>query len=275
MLDFGNRYHKDITDDFDPDKIIQSGQCFRASSIGDGVYRFITGSSVLYICREEENSYSISCTQNEWNDVWVPYFNLERSYSDIRHAHRHKLAFVDEAMEHGKGLRILKQDPWEMLITFIISQRKSIPAITKCVETIAHNYGDPVDTPYGRVHLFPSPERLSDVSEDALRKCGLGYRTPYVADATDRVVTGKLDLSKIATLDSDELLTKLQSVHGVGIKVANCVALFAYGRMECAPVDVWISRAIDEECDGVSPFPMYGTDAGIIQQYIFYYMKHR
>lgn len=186
-----------------------------------------------------------------------------------------KDAFVQDAMECGRGLRVLHQDPWEMLVTFIISQRKNIPAISKAVELLAQKYGHVIPGEPEAVKSFPTPEELYRASETELRECGLGYRAAYVRDAARKVFSGELDLNVAAAYEDEKLFQELMKVHGVGKKVADCVCLFGYGRSSRAPVDVWIARAIQEECGGRNPFPAYGEDAGIIQQYIFYYEKHR
>ncbi len=269
-----------ISDHFDLEKIIYSGQCFRAKAMGGGVYRFITGGSVVYIeastqANEEGivEHVEVSCTKEEWERIWVPYFDLGHSYSALFNAEYGKQPFVDRTMDFSRGLRILKQDKWEMLITFIISQRKSIPAIAKCVEALCEGFGEPLATGREVIYTFPTPCQLMAASTEELAACGLGYRLPYVRAAAELVGSGQLDLAALEAYGSEELLKALMCVHGVGVKVANCVALFAYGRLECAPVDVWIARAIEEGCGGVSPFPLYGDNAGVIQQYMFYYQK--
>ncbi len=264
-----------INDDFDLEKIDGSGQCFRVRRFDDGGYRFISGENVVYIRKAGEDRYAVSCSEKEWDDIWYPYFDLGRNYRDLRNEEHGKNDFVDKAMAFSKGIRVLRQDPWEMLITFIISQRKNIPAISKAVESISLSYGHPVNTEYETIFSFPSPEELSEATEEGLRSCSLGYRTSYVLDAAARVSCGMLDLDRLSLLSDEELLEELMTVRGVGKKVANCVSLFAYYRMSCVPVDVWISRAIDEDCHGESPFGLFGENAGIIQQYVFFYERLR
>ena len=264
-----------IKDDFDLEKIIDSGQCFRGKSLEDGSYRFISGDSAIYLRPKEGEPgvYTVSCDQKSWETIWFPFFDLERCYSEIAVSESGKHEFVDLAIAHGRGVRLLRQDPWEMLLTFIISQRKSIPAIIKSVEALSEKYGHDIDTEQERLKAFPSPEEMKDATEEELAACGLGYRVKYIMDAIQKVNSGELNLQAIAELPDNLLLEKLQAVMGVGIKVANCIALFAYGRTACVPVDVWIFRAIEKECRGISPFSLYGENAGIIQQYIFYYER--
>lgn len=262
-----------IQDDFDLNKIISCGQCFRALPVEEEWYCFPCGSSVLYLRQTGPEKYEATCTRQEWISTWQRYFDLDRSYSQLRKRLKGRDPLLDQAMEYGKGIRILRQDPWEMLLTFIISQRKSIPAIRNTVEHLAERYGRRVETDYGAVFLFPSPEELRDITLDQLRTLGTGYRAEYLLDAIRRVNDGKLDLTGLDALPSGELLHNLEAVYGVGKKVANCIALFGYGRTECVPVDVWISRAIRDAFGGTSPFEGCGNAAGIVQQYVFYYTK--
>jgi N-glycosylase/DNA lyase len=264
----------DIQDDFDLKKIAHSGQCFRVRCFEDDSYRFMTGEHILYIRREMEGQFYVSCDAEEWEKVWWPYFDLDRCYSDMFEQNRDRHPFVREAMMFGRGLRVLRQDPWEMLVSFIISQRKSIPAISKSVEMLAEKFGHRVETSCESVFTFPTPKDLEKVSLNGLKECGLGYRVRYVLDAIHKAAEGVLDMEALSAYNDAHLLEALQQVDGVGKKVANCVALFGYGRSACAPVDVWISRAIKDECGGQSPFPLFGDNAGIIQQYIFYYEKY-
>lgn len=265
----------EIVDDFDLEKIASCGQCFRAKAVDDGMFRFISGDHVIYIEKTGEHEFSVSCTEDEWKSIWVSYFDLNRSYSSLYYEERDKHDFVHKAMDCGRGLRVLRQNPWEMLVTFIISQRKSIPAISKSVEALSEKYGHMIKTEYETIYSFPTPEELAGASEEELQACSLGYRVPYIVDAVQRVTSGSLDLKAIADYDDAELFNALQTVHGVGRKVANCICLFGYGRIACVPVDVWISRAVEEDCCGEDPFMLFTDNAGIIQQYIFYYMKNR
>lgn len=264
-----------IEDDFSPEKIMRSGQCFRVLRREDGAYRFITGREVLYLRPLGESAWEASCEEETWERVWAPYFDLGRDYRALRAAAAGKHPFIDEAMGLGEGLRLLRQDPWEMLVTFILSQRKSIPAISSAVETLASRYGALLETGEETVHAFPTPRELSAASEADLRACALGYRAPYVADAVRRVLEGSLDLEALASAGDAELTRALLSVRGVGAKVAACVSLFGYGRLGSVPVDVWIRRAIQEDCGGCEPFSAFGEAAGIMQQYVFFAMRSR
>ena len=142
------------------------------------------------------------------------------------------------------------------------------------VNEIWARYGHPIETEHESLHSFPSPYELELVSEEELVNCRLGYRARYALDAIHQVVTGNLDLNILFSYNDEQLIQELQKIHGVGKKVANCIALFAYGRMACVPIDIWISRAIENDCEGKSPFYLFNENAGIIQQYVFYYERH-
>lgn len=263
-----------IPDLFDLQKITDSGQCFRVTPLSEGTYRFITGAQALYIRKTAEELYRVSCDKTTWERIWGPYFDLARNYREICSAIPGEDPFLDRAAQAGAGIRILRQDPWEMLLTFIISQRKSIPAIRSVVETLSNRYGTVIKTPVETLHAFPTALQLKDVCLEDYIDCKAGYRASYLWDAVHQVLSGSLDLEKIASLPDAELIAALEGVKGVGVKVANCVALFAYGRTACAPVDTWIQKVIRQEYQGKSPFARYGDAAGIIQQYFFYYAQH-
>jgi N-glycosylase/DNA lyase len=266
-----------INDDFDLDKIIGSGQCFRPCKICDfpKTYRFVYGTHILYIIQTDKNTYDISCTEDEWNNIWNTYFDLSRNYGDIRKSIPTNDTYMFESAVDGKGIRILRQDKWEMLISFIISQRKSIPAIRSCIEKLCSKYGTKLSTDKEDIFLFPTAQQLMNASENDLAACGLGYRVGYILDAVRKVYFKEIDLEEIDNLSDEDLFNELTCVRGVGKKVANCIMLFAYNRIGRAPVDVWIARVIDEFYDGKDPFDMYGENAGIMQQYVFYHIQNR
>ena len=260
-----------IKDDFDLNIIINSGQCFRPRFLDNGGYRFITGNSMVDIfATDVENEYEVSCNKAEWENVWKEYFDLATNYASIRKSIPSEDAYMLRAGEIGAGIRILKQDKFEMLISFIISQRKSIPAIRSAVEKLCERYG----SRDGDVYLFPTPEQLIVATEEELKDSGLGYRVSYVRDAVEKVISGDFDLEKMSLLSDEELFGKLKEIRGVGDKVANCVMLFAYHRVGRAPVDTWIAKVIAEKYDGVNPFFRYGDVAGIMQQYVFFAAQH-
>lgn len=263
-----------IDDDFDLYKIVYSGQCFRPIKTDYG-YRFITKEYLLDIAEASDGEYEVSCSKNEWDGIWIPYFDLLTSYKDIRSSISPKDSFLKEAAKEGAGIRILRQDPFEMLISFIISQRKSIPAIKSSVEKLSELYGKELMAKDNTlVHAFPTPDRLAKATEEELKLCGLGYRVQYVLEASRKVASGALDLEALGKLSDEELFNELKKLYGVGDKVANCISLFGYHRVDRAPVDTWIKKIIESKYNGISPFEGYKSNAGIMQQYMFYAAQH-
>ena len=263
----------------DMKKIAESGQIFRFN-VYDDEYSLVAGDKLLFI-KEDDDGYILSCSKSEFEEFWTDYFDLRLDYSDFEKNIPADDLFLINAAEYSYGIRILNQDKWEMLISFIISQRKSIPAIKSSIEKLARTYGKKIDMQVpdfiknidknSEFFAFPTPKALADASLDDLNACSLGYRSPYIEASAKAVYRGDIDLEALSKLDDNELLAALMSLKGVGIKVANCVALFGYHRIAAFPIDVWIKRMIDEHYDGEFPLKLYDGYAGVIQQYIFYY----
>lgn len=260
-------------------KIAESGQIFRFN-VYDDEYSLVAGDKLLFI-KEDDDGYILSCSKSEFEEFWTDYFDLRLDYSDFEKNIPADDLFLINAAKYSYGIRILNQDKWEMLISFIISQRKSIPAIKSSIEKLAKTYGKKIDMQVpdfiknidknSEFFAFPTPKALADASIDDLNACSLGYRSPYIEASAKAVYRGDIDLEALSKLDDNELLAALMSLKGVGIKVANCVALFGYHRIAAFPIDVWIKRMIDEHYDGEFPLKLYDGYAGVIQQYIFYY----
>ena len=268
-----------ISDDFDMKKIADSGQCFRAVEVRPGIYRFVTRQSVVYIKQAGENKFDVSCSGAEWAKTWADYFDLHRSYSQIREqllmaaAGRPYADYLKEALEFGKGIRILKQEPFEALLSFIISQRKNIPSIRTTVEAMCNAFGRCIGTPYERINFFPDVHILSQTSMFDMQSLALVYRSAFVRDAIEKVNNRTVDLETIHELPDNQLLDILQRIRGVGPKVAACVALYAYHRLNVMPIDVWIQRAIDEDFGGNNVFYEFAEFAGILQLYVFFFKR--
>lgn len=266
-----------ILDDFDLLKIAESGQCFRVKQFDD-VFRFITQHHIIYISKLSDTSYSVSCTENEWERIWSPYFDLKRRYSDLIEQIPPSDLFLKRAVKEGTGIRILVQDRWETLISFIISQRKSIPSIKDSIEELSKRFGHSITTPYETVYTFPTPEDMlfDGVTSADLRNCKVGYRADYILSALSYVHNGEFRLDSMSELNDEDLFNRLLEIRGVGNKVASCVCLFSYYRTSFAPIDTWIQKVIDVHYHGVNPLNSFGNNAGIMQQYIFYYtQKHK
>ena len=269
-----------ITDDFDLEKITDSGQCFRPKEISPGVFRFITVDHVIDIQKISDVEYKISCSMAEWDIVWTKYFDLETDYQEIRKqiydfgSNKPFGEYLNNAIEFSKGIRILRQDPFETLISFIISQRKNIPSIRKIVEELCDTYGKDIALSDGStIKLFPKVDDLCKISAFELSRFSLGYRSSYIHDALQRVKGLTIALDDLYSTNDDDLMDTLKTIKGVGDKIAACVCLYAYHRFACVPVDVWIKKAIQDDFKGENVFVQFGSLAGVLQQYIFYYKR--
>ena len=268
--------HIKIPFSFSLSKIAASGQCFRVRIFDDGTYRFVTGGHVLYIRQTGEKDFDVSCKKIEWREIWSPYFDLERNYEAVRKRIKKKDTFLQRACLEGAGIRILRQEHFETLISFIISQRKSIPAIQGCVEMICERFGRRLSTAEEEIYLFPTAEELAHATIDDLLACRVGYRAKYIYETARSVAQKPGILTAMESLDDEALYAALTEFSGVGVKVANCVSLFSYGRTSRVPIDTWIQKMIDTRFNGTNRFLEFRDDAGILQQYIFYYaLQHK
>lgn len=258
--------------DFHIRKIAESGQCFRLKPTQDGGYALVAYGRVLRLFDTPEG-VALDCSGDEFDTLWCDYFDLDTDYASIRTQTDPEDAFLRRACDYGAGIRMLRQDPWEMLVSFIISQRKSIPAIQFCIEALCSRYGEPIDCAGKSFFTFPSAQRLAALDEAHFLACSLGYRAKYVLAAARMVASGVMDLSAMAALSDEALFSALLAVPGVGEKVANCVMLFGYHRLARFPRDVWINRMEANEYDGAFPLERYPEFAGVLQQYIFYYAR--
>lgn len=267
------KIHIELKGGIDLDKTERSGQCFRW--IPDRDSFLIPAFGMLARVMESGDGIDLEIisapikktSAAEIKAVWAKYFDAALDYSKIRKMPDKRDKFLSEAAKSGEGIRIIYQEPFETLITFIISQRKSIPAIKTSVERICENVGRKI--PGTDVYDFPKPDELMNLNSDELSACGLGYRASYIHECSEIFARGELDPEYLNSLDDETLINTLMSLKGVGIKVANCTALFGYHRLDLFPIDVWIQRALDSYYDGVFPLEKYHPYNGIMQQYIF------
>ena len=267
-------FHIPLKGGIDLDKTEKSGQCFRW--IPDGDSFLIPAGGMLAKVSEAGDGIDVFLLSSDKKrkpaDIeafWKKYFDAELDYESIRKMPDKKDKFLKGAAAAGEGIRIIYQEPFETLITFIISQRKSIPAIKTSVERICAAAGRKISGT--KVYDFPSPEELSKLSADELSACGLGYRASYIHETAEMFARGELDAEYLGGLDDEALISSLMSLKGVGIKVANCTALFGFHRLDLFPIDVWIQRALDTYYNGTFPLEKYHPYNGIMQQYIFAY----
>ncbi len=266
-----------IEDDFDLERIAESGQCFRWERLSAGRYRILNGASCVYAEEMGDRSFFFSCTASEFDAVWQDYFALEENYSAIRgRIDPEKDPFLWSAAEQEKGIRILRQDPWETLITFILSQNKNIPAIRRSIEALCALCGSRKKDHNGQDYFaFPDPTALASLSETELKACGLGYRWRYVLEAAKAVAEGRLDLNALQDAGEERTMKELTALFGVGVKVASCVSLFGLHHLNAFPQDVWIKRILKNEYPQEYPFHVYSPYNGVYQQYMFAYYRDR
>ncbi len=249
-------------------QIADSGQCFRMVMLDDAHARLVAFGRALDITDNVDGPFDFSCTEEEYESVWSDYFDLDEDYAGFISSIDPEDGFLTRAAEHGSGIRILRQEPFETLISFIISQRKNIPAIQSSVEKLCRTCGEKIGD---EIYAFPKPSDIAMLSSAELEGCSLGYRAPYVREAARRVSSGEISLEALMDLSDDKLFDELMSFYGVGRKIANCVMLFAYHRIGAFPVDVWIQRIEDEYYGGRFPVEKYQGFAGVMQQYMFFY----
>lgn len=268
---------------FDPYKIALSGQAFRIHPIDDTHVETVAYGRYLQIASLGDNRFAFSCSEEEFNTLWKHYFDITTDYDSIYHSIENEDTYLKAAADFGHGIRILNQEIFETTISYIISQRRSIPSITTCVDRLCELCGEEIVLPTleepfikplkEHYFAFPTPEKLSTITADQINDIGAGYRTPYILSATNDFASGKLVPDSLTDMDSDTLFAVLMNMYGVGVKVANCVMLFAFHRTERFPIDVWIQRIVDKHYGGSFDTSKYPETAGIMQQFMFYYER--
>ncbi|MDM8211803.1 DNA-3-methyladenine glycosylase family protein [Mediterraneibacter glycyrrhizinilyticus] len=269
-------------------QICESGQCFRLDAVSEDTYELLAGSRHLKIGIRKNLSEAaggdgnanahthgetvLYCTQEEYETFWKEYFDLSVSYSDYIAQIDGQDDYLKSAAEFGSGIRILRQDTWEMIITFILSQQNNIPRIKGLIRTLSERYGKRRETPDGGVYYtFPGAEELSQATEEELRELKLGYRSKYICQTAKMIAGGGIDLDALKEMEYTEARTELMRLSGIGGKVADCICLFALHQMDAFPVDTHIKKALELHYPGGFPFEKYKGCAGVMQQYIFYY----
>lgn len=270
--------------DFDLGQTMECGQCFHFQKIDDDEYGMSAYGKFLHAAQKDDKLYLFDTTKEEFEKIWCHYFDLDRDYGEIKSFLLKEDEKLCEAVEKMWGVRILNQEFFETLISFIISQNKQIPHIKQIVARISHDYGKYQGSVGGiDFYGFPTPQQLSQADIDALRECKTGFRAPYIYNAVEFVNNEIIKEENLRKCGVDECREQLMKIKGVGMKVANCVSLFGLGYREAFPVDVWIKRIMQSlyfdgkehsnaeiESYGVEHFGKYG---GYAQQYLFYYGK--
>jgi N-glycosylase/DNA lyase len=258
------------SEDFSPALIFGCGQCFRFDPVASGVYRGVAFGQTLTVA-ETARGALLDCSPAAFETLWRDYFDLSLDYGRVRQAVS-VTAFMAEATAFGRGIRILRQDFWEALCSFVLSQCNNIPRIKGLIQRLCTRFGETIP---GGGHAFPRAETVARLHEDDLRALGAGYRARYLLAAARTVAEGRLDADVLYAAPYDEARRALLAVEGIGGKVADCALLYGLHRIDAFPVDVWMRRALtDHFPKGFDPAAVFGPYAGIAQQYIFHYVRH-
>lgn len=265
-------------DSFNIEETLECGQCFRFEKTDPLKYEIVACGRVLNIWQQEDKMIFYPCNTKDFEEIWIDYFDLNTDYNAIKE----KLSKTDDVMkravEYASGIRILKQQPFECLLSFIISQNNNIPRIKGIIGALSQKYGTESDGKW----LFPQYEQLINVTEEDYFALKMGFRAKYMFDAMQKIGT-EVNLEKLKAAQTDELRSTLMLIKGVGQKVADCTLMFGFGRCEVFPTDVWVKRVMehlyfdgkDTDIKTIHAFAKqrWGDIAGYAQQYLFYYAR--
>ena len=268
---------------FDLEQIADSGQCFRWRKIDEGKYLIPAYDHIVTVAQSGEK-FEFSCTEAEYQIIWKHYFDLELDYGKIIAAIDKNDTFLKKAAEYGSGIRILNQELWEMIISYIISQNNNIPRIKKGIEAVCDRYNavickdeqDNLEKTENEIYGFP---HLTDIEKNggrqSLSELGLGYRDEYIWLMCEYEHENKVFFDNLRKCDYEQSMKMLMEHKGIGRKVANCISLFGLHHLDACPIDVWMKKIIDEEYGGIQPKWMSDRYAGIYQQYAFFYKRSK
>ena len=269
--------------DFDPKHIFECGQCFRWMAEEDGSYTGVAKGKVINVSRENDTVYIKNSSLKDFNDIWKDYFDLNTDYTNIKNILKNMDEHLEKATEFGWGIRILRQDPWEMIISFIISSNNRIPMIQRAIGNLSRQYGTYIGQYNGVDYYdFPTPEQLNKASIEDIRACSTGFRDKYIKSTTEAVINNNDDVYKYNSLSTEECRKELMKFNGIGPKVCDCIALFGMQKYDTFPVDVWVKRVMQEfYVDDDMSLPKmrtyaidkFGDLSGFAQQYLFYYAR--
>jgi len=279
-----NRIVADGITDFHPDHTFDNGQCFRWNREDDGSYTGVAFGRAINIDYRNGRLILNNVKRDEFDAIWRYYLDLDRDYGAVKRLLSAKDPAMRHAIRYGYGMRILRQDKWETLISFILSQNNNIARIKKCVEGICAAHGKPIGEYRGKMrYAFPTPEELAKLQPEELEPCRLGYRAKYIVETARQILADEgRTLDSLDRQPTHTAREYLLSLSGVGPKVANCILLFSMGRYESFPLDVWIKRVMNQiyQIEAGNTKKMrefaashFGEYGGIAQQYLFYYAK--
>lgn len=257
--------------DLDLNQIMSSGQCFRMRKMDDNIWSVTAADKYVEIGQSGEY-FTFSCSQEEFESVWFPYLDLQTDYGKIKERVDKKDEYLTRAVEYGSGIRILRQDLWEMIITFLISQNNNVSRIRNSVEVLCRQLGRRCISENGaEYYAFPEPEAVLKAGMEKLCTMGLGYRDKYILTMAKSVCEGALDLSALKWAEYGEAHQMLTAQFGIGKKVADCICLFGLYHVDAFPVDTHIKKILERYYPDGFPYERYKGVLGIIQQYMFYY----
>ena len=273
--------------DFEPCHIFECGQCFRWNIQTDGSYTGVFKNNVLNVKKENNKIIFKGICNDNIIKVINDYFDFDTDYNKIKKELSNVDEYLKESIEFGSGIRILNQDLWETIISFIISANNNIPRIKGIIERISKKYGNELEWNNEKYYTFPTPKQLSKASVEDLRALGLGFRDKRVYDTTKIILNNEISLKElIEEKDVNILREKLLTLPGVGPKVADCIMLFGLKRFEVFPIDVWVRRVMNDlyiknddetkvnkrEIEKLA-MEKYKNLAGLAQQYLFYWKR--
>lgn len=247
---------------------LDCGQCFRWKALPDGGFHGVVRGTSATVHLDGERLIVDGADENQ-RGMWSEYFDLGLDYGAVKARLSTIHPVMAEAARYAPGIRILRQEPFEALITFIISQNNNIKRIGGIVERLCEYFGEDIG---GGERAFPTAGRLAGLKPDDLMPIRAGFRHRYIIDAARKVHSGEIDLERIRELPYEEARGELMKITGVGVKVADCVLLYGLHRLDGFPLDVWMKRAMTVLFDGMDP-AAFGEYAGIAQQYIFHYSR--
>lgn len=246
------------------------GQCFRWTEQPDGSYLGIVRGIPARVS-DQDGALVLSSGEQQFSQLWRDYFDCDTDYAAICDSFAVD-AFTAAAADFGRGIRILRQEPWEALCTFILSQCNNIPRITGIVDRLCTLLGEPISFEQQTLHAFPSPELLASCTPEDLASLRAGYRTPYLIAAAQAVCSGTVDFSALSRMDTDAARREIMQLRGVGRKVADCFLLFGLHKLDAFPVDTWMKKAAAYYSGDMKQF-INSPYAGVYQQYFFFYTR--
>ena len=274
-------------DAFELKDIFDCGQCFRWNKEHDGSYTGIVKYGVLNVNCDSKNIIFNGALNCDISTFINKYFDMDRNYEKIKSRLSKIDDYMNSSIEYGKGIRILNQDLWETIISYIISANNNIPRIKGIIERMSKKYGTKVEYDGKEYYLFPTQEQLKDVTTAEYRALGLGFRDIRLYETAQLITSGKVNLNDLYKMKTEEARARLQELSGVGPKVADCILLFSdLKRFDIFPIDVWVRRAMNDlyiknpdekkvnkkEINDVA-FEKFGEYAGLAQQYLFYWRR--